>query len=50
LRDRLIAVLAKPRPLMKTGAYYGPAPRKLAADIHIDGDEAVVKKANQHYV
>jgi two-component system chemotaxis response regulator CheY len=50
LRDRLIAVLAKPRPLMKTGGYYGPAPRKLANDIHIDGDEAAVKKANQHYV
>lgn len=50
LRDRMIAVLVKPRPLVKSGDYYGPAPRKLAADIHIDGDEAVVRKANHHFV
>ncbi len=50
LRDRLIAVLAKPRPLVKSGDYYGPAPRKLATDIHLDGDEAAVHKANHHFV
>ena len=50
LRDRLIAVLAKPRPLVQSGDYYGPAPRKLATDIHLDGDDAAVDKANHHFV
>ena len=40
LRDRLIAVLAKPRPVVQSGAYYGPAPRKLSANIYEDGDAA----------
>ena len=31
LQDRLIAVLVNPRPLVKTGDYYGPAPRKMAS-------------------
>jgi two-component system chemotaxis response regulator CheY len=39
LRDRLIAVMTKPRPLVKSGDYYGPTPRKLA-DIHEDNDNA----------
>ncbi|MDO9414325.1 MAG: response regulator [Pseudolabrys sp.] len=39
LRDRMIAVMTKPRPLVKSGGYYGPAPRKLV-DIHQDNDEA----------
>jgi two-component system, chemotaxis family, chemotaxis protein CheY len=50
LRDRMIAVLAKPRPLVKTEGYYGPAPRKLVGDIHADGDAAAASKANSHYV
>lgn len=29
LRDRLIAVLANPRPMVRNGDYYGPMPRKL---------------------
>ena len=44
LQDRLISVLAKPRPLVKNGDYYGPAPRKLASAataIHADNDEAI---------
>ena len=42
LQDRLFSVLAKPRPLVRSGSYYGPAPRKDAtASIHADGDEAV---------
>ena len=45
LRDRLVAVLAKPRPLVRSGDYYGPAPRKLVANIHADGDRAAVDKA-----
>ncbi len=40
LRDRLVAVLANPRPLVKSGDYYGPAPRKMIDTIHADGDEA----------
>jgi DNA-binding response OmpR family regulator len=40
LRDRMVAVLAKPRPLVKSGDYYGPAPRKLLDTIHADGDAA----------
>ena len=42
LHDRLLSVLANPRPLVRTGRYYGPAPRKAAmASIHSDNDEAV---------
>jgi two-component system, chemotaxis family, chemotaxis protein CheY len=29
LMDRIVAVLEKPRPIVKTEGYYGPAPRKL---------------------
>jgi hypothetical protein len=36
----MVAVLAKPRPLVKSGDYYGPAPRKLLDTIHADGDAA----------
>jgi two-component system, chemotaxis family, chemotaxis protein CheY len=39
LRDRLIAVMTKPRPLVKSGQYYGPVPRKML-DIHQDNDNA----------
>jgi two-component system, chemotaxis family, chemotaxis protein CheY len=39
LRDRIVAVLTKPRPLVKSGDYFGPAPRKLA-NIHEDNDNA----------
>ncbi len=45
LQDRLVAVLANPRPIVQSGDYYGPAPRKMA-NIHTDGDEAVAKVAN----
>jgi two-component system chemotaxis response regulator CheY len=41
LQDRLISVLTKPRPLVKSGDYYGPAPRKMAAAVHADNDEAI---------
>jgi DNA-binding response OmpR family regulator len=40
LRDRMIAVMAKPRPVLSTSDYYGPAPRKMSANIHEDGDAA----------
>ncbi|HVZ52782.1 MAG TPA: response regulator [Pseudolabrys sp.] len=41
LQDRLVAVLAKPRPVVKSGAYYGPAPRKMMTAVKADHDEAV---------
>ncbi len=47
LQDRLAAVLTKPRPIVQTDDYYGPAPRKsvvaTAAAVHTDGDESIVK-------
>lgn len=42
LQDRLVAVLTKPRPMVQTGNYYGPAPRNMAT-VHKDTDEAIVK-------
>ena len=41
LQDRLVSVLAKPRPLVKSGDYYGPAPRRMAAAVHADNDQAI---------
>jgi CheY-like chemotaxis protein len=41
LQDRLIAVLANPRPLVNSGTYYGPAPRKLVNAVHADNDQAI---------
>lgn len=31
LQDRMISVLANPRPVVQSGSYYGPAPRKLSS-------------------
>jgi two-component system chemotaxis response regulator CheY len=42
LQDRLVSVLTKPRPLVQSGGYYGPAPRKMVASINADNDEAIV--------
>jgi CheY-like chemotaxis protein len=41
LQDRLVAVLANPRRVVKSGNYYGPAPRKLATNVHADNDQAI---------
>jgi CheY-like chemotaxis protein len=41
LQDRLVAVLAKPRPVVSSGSYYGPAPRKMMTAINIDNDRAL---------
>jgi two-component system chemotaxis response regulator CheY len=41
LRDRLMAVLTDPRPLVKSGNYYGPAPRKVVASVNADNDRAI---------
>src|SRR6185312_958398 len=40
LKDRVVAVLAKPRPMVQQGNYYGPAPRKLG-NVKADDDAAV---------
>jgi len=40
LQDRLISVLAHPRPLIKRGDYYGPAPRKVSA-VRAEAEQAV---------
>ncbi len=32
LSDRLVSILAKPRPIVQLGDYYGPEPRKLFTD------------------
>jgi CheY-like chemotaxis protein len=41
LQDRMVAVLINPRQIMQSGDYYGPAPRKLAAAVHADNDQAI---------
>ena len=32
LLDRLTSIVARPRPVVQLGAYYGPEPRKLVTD------------------
>ena len=43
LRERLIAVLANPRPMVRQGDYYGPLPRKLLPEIHDDADQTTAR-------
>ncbi|HEY6832568.1 MAG TPA: response regulator [Pseudolabrys sp.] len=43
LQDRLVSVLTKPRAVLSAGDYYGPRPRKLAAAVHSDNDQAIAK-------
>jgi two-component system, chemotaxis family, chemotaxis protein CheY len=43
LQDRLVSILAKPRQVMQDGNYYGPMPRKMAAAVHADNDQAIAK-------
>jgi two-component system chemotaxis response regulator CheY len=42
LQDRMVSVLTQPREVVKSGDYYGPVPRRLAATIHADNDEAIL--------
>ena len=42
LYNRLVSVLVKPRPVVKTGGYYGPVPRNLVA-MNEDNDHAVAQ-------
>ena len=41
LQDRLVTVLTNPRPMVRFGDYYGPAPRKLMSGIHADNDQTI---------
>jgi two-component system chemotaxis response regulator CheY len=43
LQERVAAVLANPRATMQGGDGSGPAPRKLAAAVHADNDQAIAK-------
>jgi two-component system, chemotaxis family, chemotaxis protein CheY len=43
LQDRMVAVLTQPRQILQSGDYYGPTPRKLAAAVHADNDQAIAK-------
>jgi len=38
LRDRMVAVVARPRPMIRRGDYYGPAPRALSAALNESRD------------
>jgi CheY-like chemotaxis protein len=42
LYNRLLSVLTKPRPVVKTGGYYGPVPRNLAT-MNEDNDRAMAQ-------
>ena len=41
LQGRLVSVLTKPRPMVQSGSYYGPVPRKMANTMNEDGDRAL---------
>jgi DNA-binding response OmpR family regulator len=44
LLDRIVAILARPRPMVQLGEYYGPEPRKLYCDT-LDIDTAAATGA-----
>jgi len=49
LLDRILAILAKPRPMVRLGDYYGPEPRKLfceAARKFVSGHNSPSQKVN----
>ncbi len=39
LRERLVAVLANPRPMIRSGDYYGPMPRKIVVPSNAEVDD-----------
>jgi len=41
LHSRMVSVLTKPRPIVKSGNYYGPVPRNLTVALNEDGDDAM---------
>ncbi len=42
LQSRLVSVLTKPRRVVQSGGYYGPAPRNLVNTINQDTDDAII--------
>jgi YesN/AraC family two-component response regulator len=43
--DRLVSIMAQPRPVVQLGDYYGPEPRKLLAETIEDDAPAEVATA-----
>ena len=41
LYTRLVSVLTNPRPVVRTGSYYGPMPRNLIGNFNEDADDAM---------
>jgi DNA-binding response OmpR family regulator len=41
LYTRLVSVLTNPRPVVRTGSYYGPMPRNLIGNFNEDTDHAI---------
>jgi two-component system, chemotaxis family, chemotaxis protein CheY len=41
LQSRMVSVLTRPRPMVQSGSYYGPVPRKMVATMNEDGDRAL---------
>jgi two-component system, chemotaxis family, chemotaxis protein CheY len=41
LQDRMTSILAHPRPVVRKGDYYGPAPRKATAPANADYDGTI---------
>jgi len=41
LQSRLLSVLTKPRPIVQSGGYYGPVPRRMSTNMNEDGDRAI---------
>lgn len=48
LRDRIIAIVFKPRPSVKIGDYYGPEPRKMFLDRKSKGEEGDGEEGELH--
>ncbi|MBV9260868.1 MAG: response regulator [Pseudolabrys sp.] len=42
MRDRIVSVLLRPRPMVKSGNYYGPVPRK-ATSVKAEADRAITQ-------
>lgn len=42
LEERLVAVLANPRPMVQLIDYYGPEPRNLMSNVHTHHDTAMI--------
>jgi CheY-like chemotaxis protein len=45
LLDRMVTILARPRPMVRLGDYYGPEPRKLMHELMLTGVPGIVPDA-----